>query len=340
MRFGFALIAILLLIAIPWFGAGMGLGMVFGVIIPYLALAMFVVGFVVKVWGWASSPVPFRITTTSGQAKSLPWIKRAPLESPYTGWEAFWRMVLEVVFFRSLFRNTATELKEGRVVYGSTKWLWLAGIVFHYSFLVILLRHVNYFVTPTPEFVTLLQSVDGFMQIGLPIVYMTDAFFMAAVGYLFLRRVVMSQIRYLSLASDYFALFLLLAIAGTGIGMRYFWKVDIVSVKELAVGLFSLSPTVPATIDPLFYTHFFLVSVLIAYFPFSKLMHMGGVFLSPTRNLPNNNRAFRHVNPWDYPVKVHTYQEYEDEFRPVMKAAGLPLDRDPEGDTTSEGTNG
>ena len=39
------------------------------------------------------------------------------------------------------------------------------------------------------------------------------------------------------------------------------------------------------------------MSALAAYFPFSKLMHMAGVFLSPTRNLANNNRMVRHVNP-------------------------------------------
>ncbi|MCB2213146.1 sulfate reduction electron transfer complex DsrMKJOP subunit DsrM [bacterium] len=340
MRLGFALIAVLVLIAIPYFGAGMGLGMLFGVIIPYLALAIFILGFVVKVMGWASLPVPFRITTTTGQAKSLPWVKRDPLESPYNGWETFWRMFTEIVFFRSLFRNTKAELKEGRVVQGSTKFLWAAGLVFHYSFLVIILRHVNYFVTPTPEFVTWLQFVDGFFQIGLPILYLTDIFFVLGVGYLFLRRVGISQMRYLSLASDYFPLFLLLAIGLTGMGMRYLWKVDIVGVKELAVGLFSFNPVVPAGVGPLFFTHLFLVSFLIAYFPFSKLMHMGGAFLTPTRNMPNNTRAERHVNPWDYDVKVHTYEEYEDEFRPVMKAAGLPLDRDPDGAAKPEDANG
>jgi nitrate reductase gamma subunit len=78
----------------------------------------------------------------------------------------------------------------------------------------------------------------------------------------------------------------------------------------------------------LFYAHLVLLSALIAWFPFSKLMHMGGVFLSPTRNLANNNRTERHVNPWNYPVKVHTYQEWEDEFREKMRAAGLPLEKE------------
>jgi nitrate reductase gamma subunit len=73
--------------------------------------------------------------------------------------------------------------------------------------------------------------------------------------------------------------------------------------------------------------HLFLLSALIAYFPFSKLMHMGGVFLSPTRNLANNNRMKRHRNPWNAPVKVHTYEEWEEEFRDKIIAAGLPIEK-------------
>ena len=94
------------------------------------------------------------------------------------------------------------------------------------------------------------------------------------------------------------------------------------------MGLVSFSPAIPAGgIHWLFFAHLLLVSTLLIYFPFSKLMHMGGVFLSPTRNLSNNNRAVRHVNPWDYPVKTHPYDEYEDEFRDKMVAAGLPVEK-------------
>ena len=74
--------------------------------------------------------------------------------------------------------------------------------------------------------------------------------------------------------------------------------------------------------------HLFFVCTLLAYFPFSKLMHMGGVFMSPTRNLPCDTRAKRHVNPWNYPVPVHTYEEYEDMYRDLMKEANLPLERE------------
>ncbi|MBI5062574.1 MAG: menaquinol oxidoreductase, partial [Desulfatitalea sp.] len=98
----------------------------------------------------------------------------------------------------------------------------------------------------------------------------------------------------------------------------------------------ALSFQVPEGIGPLFYIHLLFVSTLLVYFPFSKLMHMGGVFLSPTRNLTANTREVRHVNPWNYPVKVHTYEAYENEFREKMIEAGLPVDKMPDESSAEE----
>jgi hypothetical protein len=50
------------------------------------------------------------------------------------------------------------------------------------------------------------------------------------------------------------------------------------------------------------------------------------VFLSPTRNLANDNRRRRHVNPWNPEVEVHTYAQWEEEFRDKIEACGIPLD--------------
>jgi len=193
---------------------------------------------------------------------------------------------------------------------------------------VILVRHVRLFAEPVPDWILAVGWMDGFFQVGLPVIYATDAVIVAALTYLFFRRVVSPRLRYISLAGDYFPLLLLLGVVVSGILMRYFLKVDIVAVKELTVGLLSFKPVVPEGIGSVFYVHLFLVSTLLAYFPFSKLVHAAGVFLSPTRNLVNNNRMRRHINPWNYPVKVHTYEEWEDEFRDVMKAAGMPLEKE------------
>jgi nitrate reductase gamma subunit len=331
MRVVISLIAVLAIIALALLGAGVaGWRYLFGVILPYTAMATFVIGVVYRVVKWASSPVPFRIPTTCGQQKSLTWIKANNLESPYNTWGVIARMALEVLFFRSLFRNTRADLLQGptRLVYGPDKWLWAAGLAFHWSFLVIFVRHFKYFVEPVPSWIQTIQSLDGFFQIGLPILLLTDVVIVAALTFLLLRRVVDAKLRYLSLPADYFALFLLLGITLSGIYVRYFAKVDVREVKELAAGLLSFHPVVPAGIATVFFVHLFMVTILAAYFPFSKLMHFAGVFMSPTRNLANNNRRKRHVNPWNYPVKVHTYEEYEDEFRDVMKASDLPVEKD------------
>ena len=333
MNIFFSLFAVFVLIIAAIVGAGtVKLDFLFGVIIPYTAFFVFIAGIVIKVIKWAMSPVPFHIPTVTGQQKSLPWIKSSKLESPTSTLGVVGRMLLEILLFRSLFRNTKAELKDGpKLVYGSNKYLWLGAILFHWSLLIIVLRHFRLFTEPVPYFVNVLQGFDGFLQVGVPGLFITDVLISAALLYLIFRRIVDSKLKYISLASDYFPLFLISGIVVTGILMRYFDKVDLLSIKEFTISLFTFHPVIPQGIGVLFYIHLFLVSALLIYFPFSKLLHMPGIFLSPTRNLANNSRMKRHVNPWDHPVAVHTYEEYEDEFREKMKAAELPLEKELDG---------
>lgn len=326
-----SLLAVVALGIIAWFGAASGLQIFFGVILPYAALVVFVLGFIWKVVNWAKSPVPFRIPTVGGQARSLDWIKPNRLDSPYTPIATVGRMALEVLTFRSLFRNSSIELtKERGLVQWSSKWLWAFALIFHYSFLVIFIRHFRLFMEPVPFVITAIETVDGIMQIGIPRFYMSDAAVLGALLFLLGRRLFSGRVRYISLANDYFPLFLLIGLVGSGICMRYIGKTDIASVKVLTMGLVTFKPVIPVGISPLFYLHLCFLSALLIYFPFSKLMHMGGVFLSPTRNLPNNSRAVHHNNPWNPPKKYHTYAAYEDDFRELMAEAGLPLEKEPE----------
>jgi nitrate reductase gamma subunit len=325
----YSLIAVIILFLLAYVGVKFPGGEVFfGIIIPYLALIIFILGFINRVIDWARSPVPFRIPTTCGQQKSLPWIKSANIDNPSTTGGVVVRMILEVVFFRSLFRNTKCELKEGdKISYEWEKWLWLFSLTFHWAFFTVLFRHLRLFTEPVPACVQLVAKLDGFLQIGLPGLMLSGVALLAAVTFLFLRRILIPQVKYISLGSDYFPLFLIFGIAFTGILMRYFTKVDIVGVKEFTMSLVTLNPHVIKGIGGVFYVHLFFVSVLLVYFPFSKLMHLGGIFMSPTRNMVNNSRAKRHVNPWNYPVKIHTYDAYEDEFREKMIEANLPVEK-------------
>jgi len=96
------------------------------------------------------------------------------------------------------------------------------------------------------------------------------------------------------------ALILLLGITISGVLLRVFFRAYLVDIRDVMLGLIHLEPRV-YDIPWLFGLHFSLVLVLLIYFPFSKLMHSGGIFFSPTRNQRANFEQ-RFVNPWDIKV--------------------------------------
>ena len=127
-----SLLLVLLIGAIAWAGAAIGLAGLFGVALPYVAVVVFIAGVVWRMAYWAKSPVPFCIPTTGGQEQSLDFIKQAKIDCPSTTWGVVQRMFLEVFCFRSLFRNTVAEVREfdpvsngPRTIYYSSKWLWV-----------------------------------------------------------------------------------------------------------------------------------------------------------------------------------------------------------------------
>ena len=321
-----AVLALLAVVAV----ASDDLRLVFGAVIPGVAFAIFLVGIIARVIGWARSPVPFRIPTTGGQQKSLPWIKKSELDNPSGTLGVIGRLFLEVLCFRSLFRNTKVELltDKEKVNYIGTKYLWAAAMAFHWSMLVVIFRHFRFFVEPVPQVVEWVQVADGFFQIGVPVIYATTVLMMVSLAYLLARRFFDPKVKYISLPTDYFALYLLLGIAVSGFLMRHLEKVDIVNVKAAIAGWASFQLVVPEGVGAMYFIHVFLVSVLLVYFPFSKLLHAPGVFLSPTRNMANNNRAKRHINPWNPPIIGHTYAEWEEEFHDKLVASGYALDKE------------
>jgi len=262
-KYLYSLGAVIVLFLLAYLGVeAAGLEVLFGIVFPYLAVAVFIVGFAYKVMGWAKSPVPFQIPSTCGQQKSIPGFKHAFLDNPFTKGQVVLRMILEVCCFRSLFRNTRMSLEEGsKITYKWEIWLWVAALAFHYSFLVVILRHLRLFTEPVPFLVQLLENVDSFfrleilyesIQFGLPGVFLSGLVLLAAVTYLFLRRLFIPQVRYISLAADFFPLFLIMGIALSGILMRYFSKINVTAAKELTMGLVTLHPVIPEGIGGIF----------------------------------------------------------------------------------------
>ena len=282
--------------------------------IAYLAFAVFVAGMVWRVVAWARVPVPFPIALTCGQQNAA-W-----LENPSTRAGAACRVALEALLFRSLLRNSRAQLLSevgqavppARFIYHPALSLWAGALLFHICLFCVWIGHLRFFVDPA-----LLGPANPFVDAGL----------LAALAFLFLRRVLDPRLRYLTLFSDYLPLALLATVASSGVLMRWWAHTDVAAVKRFALGLATFHPIAPVGVGLLFYIHLFAASALAVSIPFTKLAHMAGVFFSPTRNLPNDSRARRHVNPWLAPAQVHTYAEWEDEFLDRIRAAGLPLER-------------
>jgi nitrate reductase gamma subunit len=232
--------------------------------LAYLALAIFWVGLGYRVWTWVETPVPFKIPTT-------------PAPKSLSGVTA--RMAGEVLIFRSLF--------------ASDRLLWAGGWAFHGALLLILVRHLRYLLYPVPDWLIGMQ----------PLGVLAGFVFIIAGAYLLLRRIVILRVRSISLLSDYVAILLLLGIAATGLGMKFVRPVDLLAVKAFILGLVTLNPA-PVPEDALFLAHLTLVLLLVAYFPFSQLVHAGGIFFSPTRNQRDDSRLRRYVNPWDRSAEV------------------------------------
>jgi nitrate reductase gamma subunit len=202
-------VVVLILVLVPWIGVGaLKLDTLFGVVIPYLALLAFFLGIIGRVIGWARSPVPFRIPTTAGQQWSLPWIKHSRLDNPKSTAGVVGRMIFEVLTFRSLFRNTKMQFRSGpKIGYEWEKWLWLFALAFHYSFLVVLIRHLRFFTEPIPGFCQADRvfrrldagrgrPLEGFM---LPGVMISGFVLLGAATLLVLRRILIPQVNYISL---------------------------------------------------------------------------------------------------------------------------------------------
>ena len=224
----------------------------------YLATVILIAGLAYRIWVYAKVPAPLKIATTP---------------APTTKGGVVLRLFREVAFFESLFK--------------SNKLLWLFGILFHFGLLLVLLRHLRYFINPVPLVVDLIQPFGK---------YAAFAMIIGLLG-LWARRFVIDRVRYISAPSDHLILALLVAIGISGASMTFVSHVDIIGLKNFTMGLLTFDPK-PFPSDPLLAIHVILVSVLMIIFPYSKLLHGVGVFFSPTRNQVDNPREQRHIVDW------------------------------------------
>ncbi len=178
-----------------------------------------------------------------------------------------------MVFFESLFK--------------ASLWTWLFGWVFHAALVLVLARHLRYFTEPVWSWVAWIQPFGVYAGFAM----------VAGLAGLWARRFLVDRVRYISTPSDHLMLALLIAIAASGLAMKYVAHTDVVAVKSFFLGLFVLQVrALPA--DPALAVHLTLVAALMIVFPFSKLLHAPGLFFSPGRNQIDNPREKRHLAEW------------------------------------------
>lgn len=217
-------------------------------LLPWLTAGVFFGGLVYRIIDWRRTP-------RSAVSLTVPPRKRGVAE-------ALREILMEIVTFRRVFKGS--------------RGLWVVSWLFHVSILVFVLGHLRLFfdltwlwnlLRLTPDQVDLLALIGGGAS---------GTIFMLGLVALFFRRLRM-PVRSLSVPSDYFLLLLLLSIAVTGNYMRFLMHIELEPYQAFFANLFGLRFGAPVE-NGMFIFHFFLVQVLLIYFPFSKLVHViGGV---------------------------------------------------------------
>lgn len=110
----------------------------------------------------------------------------------------------------------------------ANEWLWLGEWLFHITFLMVMIRHLRYFIEPVPEWIM------DFQTAGIGASYV----FLLALVYIMAFKLFIEKKKYLS-SYNFFLLTLLFLIAVSGFLMKNFIRTDIVNVKAFMTGIFS-----------------------------------------------------------------------------------------------------
>lgn len=236
----------------------------------YFAAAVFLVGMAWRIFTWARTPVPLKIVLTP---------------APKTAGGVARRLAGEMLGFRSLFQ--------------ADRRLWIPAWLFHVSLALLLAGHLGGLVVPRLAESTLGLTEGQFENLAQNAGSFAGGLAIVSLAWLLVRRFAAERLRKISTVADYLALVLLLLIVGSGNHMRFMGGLNILQARAFVAGWLAFHP-VAAPASPAFAVHVVLVSVLLVYIPFSKLVHLGGATLfSPTLNQCNDPREHRHQGSGD-----------------------------------------
>lgn len=203
------------------------MGMVLA-IMAYAAFAVFIMRVVVHVALWFKRP----------------WQETGayPGGGKFKTWRVFLASLAEAFTLRRLLRTNPV--------------LWAGEWVFHMSFVLVLIRHLRYFLTPVPQFVWQMQFAGRIAGYVMPF----------SLLYIIIVKAIVGRGSY-TFPYNYFLLITLFLISGLGVLMTTALHPDIVAVKEYMMSALKLGSIgkVPDSLP--FTAHFILALILLVYLP-------------------------------------------------------------------------
>lgn len=221
-------------------------------ILPYITVTIFTIGILYRIGRWARARIVHNVTLS-------PY--------PQSNGEVLGIFAKEVIFFRSLFK--------------SDRALWVGSWLMHISLLNIIGGHVVGFYFLGKQFIYIGMSEQMSEQASNLLGTTFGIIMFFGLLYLLFRRMSIAKVRQVTVTSDYLHLFLLICIVGIGNLMRLFPSVgmhyDV--ARDFCAALLTFQPINPEVYHyPFFIVHFLFVQILLMVFPFSKLMHVFGMF--------------------------------------------------------------
>lgn len=189
----------------------------------YVSIVVFLGNYVAKVLIW-----------TRGKT-----MNKVPRDKMTPG--AFLRGACDVLFFRRLLSVNDV--------------LWIGEWTFHVSFVLVILRHLRYFLDPVPKWVWAVQTPGIIAGYILPL----------AVLYIFAVKYLVEKKKYVS-SYNSFLLVLIFVISVSGLLMKTVYRSDIVSIKAFIMSAVTFR-FAPAPGSAFFIFHFLFVLALLVILP-------------------------------------------------------------------------
>ncbi len=220
-----------------------------GGVLPYIAVAVFVIGMAYRFKVWFTTKQPGKMYLNTSQEPTL--VKG---------------VLAEAVFFPSLFRGDRV--------------LWAMAWFFHATLALVFVGHFRV-VTALADSMMLSMGMtaEQIAEMSSTSGGVAGVLLLATGILLFVRRLTIPRVREISGMPDFFALLLLIAIITTGNAMRFGAHFDLSVTREWAASLLAFSaPQVPQ--NDMFLLHALLAFTLFMTIPFSKILHFGGIFFT------------------------------------------------------------